>query len=42
MRNTRWAFAGTKKKTSTVRDVVDGDDNPRPAVTDYLVAHTDD
>ena len=28
MRNTWWAFAGTKKKKSMVRDVVDGDDIP--------------
>ena len=28
MRNTRWAFTGTKKKTSTVRNVVDGEDIP--------------
>ena len=27
-RNTRGALAGTKKKTTTVRDVVDGDDIP--------------
>ena len=27
-RNTRWALAGTKKETSIVRDVVDGDDIP--------------
>ena len=26
MGNTRWAFASTKKKTSTVRHVVDGKD----------------
>ena len=28
MRNTCGALAGTKKKTTTVRDVVDGDDIP--------------
>ena len=28
MRNTRGALAGTKKKTTMVRDVVDGDDIP--------------
>ena len=28
MRNTRWAFAGTKKKTFMVRHMVDGDDIP--------------
>ena len=27
-RNTRGALAGTKKKTTTVREVVDGDDIP--------------